>query len=61
MISPYLHLIRVDIRFPAHVSRGAIHFISKLLKYRAEDRLPLKKILEHEWVLQYLTANVRSK
>jgi hypothetical protein len=52
---------RVDLRFPAHVSAGARDLIAKLLKYRAEDRLPLKKIMEHEWVVQHLTSEVRSK
>ena len=35
--------------------------IAKLLKARPEDRLPLKKILEHPWVLQYLSDEVRAK
>ncbi len=35
--------------------------IAKLLRPRAEDRLPLKKILEHPWVLQHLSDEVRSK
>ena len=52
---------RVDLRFPPHLSSGAKDIIAKLLRPRAEDRLPLKKILEHPWVLQHLSDEVRAK
>jgi len=51
----------VDLCFPSHVTSGAKDIISKLLKYRPEDRLDLKSILHHEWLQQHLTAEVRSK
>jgi hypothetical protein len=43
---------RVDLKFPAHLSTGAKDLIAKLLKPRAEDRIPLRKLLEHSWILQ---------
>jgi len=55
------YFFRVDLRFPPHLSTGAKDMISKLLKHKAEDRLPLKGMLEHPWVLQHLTEEVRSK
>jgi len=57
----YARICRVDLRFPAHMSPGARDLVSKLLKYKADDRIPLKKILEHEWVLSHLSSEVKSK
>jgi len=57
----YRRICRVDLRFPAHVSAPARDLISRLLKYRAEERLPLKKVLEHEWIVQHLTSEVKAK
>ncbi len=52
---------RVDLKFPAHLSTGAKDLITKLLKPRAEDRIPLRKLLEHSWILQHLSDEVRSR
>ena len=52
---------RVDLKFPAHLSTGAKDLIAKLLKPRAEDRIPLRKLLEHSWILQHLSDEVRSR
>jgi len=57
----YKRICSVDLRFPAHVTSGAKDIISKLLKYKPEDRLALKSILHHEWLQQHLTPEVRSK
>lgn len=57
----YKRICSVDLCFPSHVTSGAKDIISKLLKYKPEDRLALKSILHHEWLQQHLTAEVRSK
>ena len=52
---------RVNFRFPDYLSSQAKDLISKLLKHKGEDRLPLKQILQHSWVQQHLTEKVKSK
>ncbi|XP_032785376.2 aurora kinase isoform X1 [Daphnia magna] len=57
----YRRICKVDIRFPAHLSVGAKDLIAKLLRRKAEDRIPLKKLLEHPWIVMHLTEEVRSR
>ncbi|EFX72472.1 hypothetical protein DAPPUDRAFT_308251 [Daphnia pulex] len=57
----YRRICKVDLKFPAHLSTGAKDLITKLLKSRAEDRIPLRKLLEHSWILQHLSDEVRSR
>ncbi|XP_046639231.1 aurora kinase-like isoform X1 [Daphnia pulicaria] len=57
----YRRICKVDLKFPAHLSTGAKDLIAKLLKPRAEDRIPLRKLLEHSWILQHLSDEVRSR
>ena len=52
---------RLIFRFPDYLSTRAKDLISKLLKHKGEDRLPLKNILQHSWVQQHLTEKVKSK
>lgn len=61
MLSFFICHGRVDLRFPSFVSSGARDLIAKLLKYRVEERLSLKKILEHPWVLQHLSPEIRAR
>lgn len=54
-------LFSVDIRFPGFLSSGAKDIIGKMLKNRAQERISLKEIIEHPWVQEHLTPEVRSK
>lgn len=57
----YKRICSVDLRFPSHLSDLAKDVISKMLKYHPEERLPLKGVMEHEWLRQHLAADVRAK
>jgi len=47
--------------FPAHVSEGARDLIRKMLRRHPKERLPLKDVMQHPWMLAHVTetgANV---
>jgi aurora kinase len=46
----YKRILRVDLKFPAHVSADARDMISSLLVKEPRNRLPLSKLLEHPWI-----------
>jgi len=46
----YKLISKVEYSFPSHVSAGARDLISKLLRKKPEERLPLKEILQHPWI-----------
>lgn len=48
----YSRITRVDIKWPRHFTPGAKDLISKLLKHKPDDRLPLDQVLEHPWILE---------
>jgi serine/threonine protein kinase len=48
----YKRIINIDIRWPTHFSKGACDLISKLLRRKPNDRLPLLNVLEHPWIVQ---------
>jgi len=48
----YNRITRVDIQWPKHFTPGAKDLITKLLKRRPEDRLPLEQVLQHPWILE---------
>ncbi|XP_018416173.1 PREDICTED: aurora kinase A, partial [Nanorana parkeri] len=51
----YRRISKVDFHFPPYVSEGARDLISKLLKHNPDQRMPLKDVLEHPWVVQNST------
>ncbi|XP_023372212.1 aurora kinase C [Otolemur garnettii] len=46
----YRRIVKVDVRFPQTMPSGAQDLISRLLRYKPQERLPLAQILEHPWV-----------
>ncbi|TKR93220.1 hypothetical protein L596_007716 [Steinernema carpocapsae] len=46
----YKLITQVDFTFPNHVSDEAKDLVTKLLKRRPADRLPLEKVLRHPWI-----------
>lgn len=53
----YRRIAKVDLRFPdpseLTVSAEAQDLISRLLKHNAEERLSLKSVLRHPWILRH--------
>ncbi|RYG55601.1 hypothetical protein EON66_04920, partial [archaeon] len=45
----YRRIVKVDLRFPAHVSPDARDFISRLLKRDPKQRMPLEEARAHPW------------
>ncbi|KAM9324839.1 aurora kinase A-B-like [Gastrophryne carolinensis] len=48
----YRRISKVEFQFPPYVSEGARDLISKLLKHNPNQPMPLKDVLEHQWVVQ---------
>ncbi|KAI8643180.1 kinase-like domain-containing protein [Parasitella parasitica] len=48
----YERIRNVDLQFPKHVSRDAADLIRNLLKYNAADRLPLREIMYHPFIVK---------
>ncbi|XP_016820275.1 aurora kinase B isoform X2 [Cricetulus griseus] len=46
----YRRIVKVDLKFPPSVPEGAQDLISKLLKHKPSDRLPLAQVAAHPWV-----------
>lgn len=46
----YKKIIKIDYKLPAHVSKAAAHFMSKLLVLNPEARLPLEQVMTHPWI-----------
>ena len=53
----YKRILRVDLKFPAHVSQDAQDMIGSLLVKEPRDRLPLSKLLEHPWIQKNASPN----
>jgi serine/threonine protein kinase len=53
----YKRILRVDLNFPSHVSRSARDMISALLVKEPRQRLPLRKLLEHPWIVENASPN----
>mmetsp|Transcript_22057 Transcript_22057/g.89466 ORF Transcript_22057/g.89466 Transcript_22057/m.89466 type:complete len:343 (+) Transcript_22057:196-1224(+) len=51
----YRRISRVDLVFPSHVSAEAKDLMSKLLAKDPSKRISLVKVLEHNWILKYVT------
>jgi|Transcript_57271 serine/threonine protein kinase len=48
----YKKIIKVDLQFPSHVSKEARDLISKLLKKDTNERLSLKEVQNHPWIVK---------
>jgi len=46
----YKRISRVQYTFPSFVTAGARDLVSKLLKHKPSDRLPLTEVLQHPWI-----------
>lgn len=47
----YQRITSVDYVFPSYVSRDAQDFISRLLKLKPSERMPLREAREHRWIM----------
>uniref|UniRef100_A0A8C5QTJ2 non-specific serine/threonine protein kinase n=1 Tax=Leptobrachium leishanense TaxID=445787 RepID=A0A8C5QTJ2_9ANUR len=53
----YRRISKVEFHFPPFVVEGARDLISKLLKHNPNQRLPLREILEHPWIVENSTKH----
>ena len=53
----YKRICKVDLRFPDHVSAGARDLITQLLVKDPKDRISLRKVTEHPWILKNAQPN----
>lgn len=51
----YRRIVKVDLRFPSHVSADARDFIARLLKKDPKHRMPLDKVRQHPWIVRNTT------
>jgi aurora kinase len=49
----YRRIVKVDLRFPAHVSPEARDFVSRLLKKDPRARMPLAQVKGHPWIAKH--------
>jgi serine/threonine protein kinase len=49
----FIRIARVDLHFPDYISREAQDLISRLLRYKPEERLSFDGVLAHPWILKY--------
>ncbi|CAG9536468.1 unnamed protein product [Cercopithifilaria johnstoni] len=50
----YKLIANVKYKFPSHISEGAKDLITKLLVRDPDARLPLRDVMEHPWIHQYI-------
>lgn len=53
----YKRICKVDLRFPDHVSADARDLITQLLVKDPKDRISLRKVTEHPWILKNAQPN----
>jgi serine/threonine protein kinase len=56
----YRKIVNVQVEYPAYLPIGGKNLISRLLKYAPESRLPMEKVLQHEWLLKHVNAKDES-
>lgn len=49
----YKKIMKVDFQVPDHISKAAAHLISKLLVFKAEQRMPLEEVAIHPWITMF--------
>ena len=52
----YRRIVKVDLRFPAHVSADARDFIARLLRKEPRQRMPLDAVKHHAWIVRNTAA-----
>jgi len=57
----YRRITKVDLRFPSHLSTEAKDLISRLLRKDPSERLELKEVLKHEWILKHNPSKVEKQ
>ncbi|XP_051887511.1 aurora kinase A [Pristis pectinata] len=57
----FWRISKVDLKFPSFVTEGAKDLISRLLKHNPNQRLALKEVLEHSWVVKNSTKPATHK
>jgi aurora kinase A len=45
--------MKVEYNLPETVSKAAAHFISKLLVFNPDERMPLENVSVHPWFTMY--------
>jgi serine/threonine protein kinase len=56
----YRRIVKVDLRFPSHVSAEARDFISRLLRKEPKQRMPLSKVKDHPWIIRHTSAEANA-
>ena len=46
-------ILKLDLRFPPHMSEAAQDFIRKLLVLNPQQRMPLSEVKNHPWIKKY--------
>ncbi|XP_060691962.1 aurora kinase C-like [Hemiscyllium ocellatum] len=57
----FRRISKVDLKFPSFIMEGAKDLISRLLKHNPNQRLPLKDVLEHFWVVKHSIKSASQK
>lgn len=52
----YRRIMRVDVRYPVHVSPEARDFISRLLVRNQAHRMPLSSVRDHPWIRKHVSS-----
>ena len=50
----YRRIVRVDLKFPPHVSPEAQDFVRRLLRKEPAKRMPLAEVRRHAWIIKAL-------
>lgn len=53
----YKKISTVQYTVPEFLSKAAVHLISKLLVLKPEQRMPLKMVMQHPWILANVSQN----
>jgi len=56
----YRRILKVDLKFPQHVSPEARDLVTRLLKRDPKQRLPLSKVKDHPWIVRHTQELVSS-
>ncbi|XP_041059638.1 aurora kinase C-like [Carcharodon carcharias] len=57
----FRRISKVDLKFPSFITEGAKDLITRLLKHNPNQRLPLKDVLEHLWVVKHAVKSATQK
>jgi len=60
-VETHRRIVRLDYKFPEHVSSGARSFISSLMRIIPSSRLSLKECVVHPWILEHASITKEFK